>query len=593
MTSIPTKKLPATLPAFFWHFVKGNLATIALIQLCCLGWSIDMTVWPCVIQLLVDRITTFTGDRSLMWQALATPLWFGGILWVTLEISYRIGGILLAKTLPRIEAAVRKEMFNYVQHHSYTYFSNHLAGSLANKISDIVQGITNILKSSMTTFIPAAVAACISISLFMRLNPLFGLILLVWVIVHISACFFFCKGCDERSEAHSEAKSHLAGKIVDSLTNSINVKLFVRHRDEALLLAEGQKSELHKHTQTLWYVEKMKIVLGIITLLFPGIGLNWFMLYSWQQGDITAGEVVFIFNSQWNIVTMLWITGQQLPDLFKEIGKCKQALTIIQDAHDIKDSPQTQELQITQGQITFEKVTFNHTSSHTLFQDKTITIEAGQKIGLVGFSGSGKSTFAHLILRFFEPEKGRILIDGQDIAHVSQESLRKNIAMIPQEASLFHRTLIENIHYGRLDATLDEVLDASKRAYCHEFVERLAEGYQTYVGERGIKLSGGQRQRIALARAILKNAPIVILDEATSALDSVTEKYIQDAFKSFMEGRTTLVIAHRLSTLSDMDRILVFHQGRIIEDGTHEALLNKNGHYATMWAMQAEGFLPE
>jgi ATP-binding cassette, subfamily B, bacterial len=587
------KKLPSTLPAFFWHFAKPYLFILIVIQVLCLSWSLDQTLWPWVIELLVDALSNFTGDRTLMWSALTVPLWFGAILWIGTEIANRVAGILMAKIFPSLEASVRKEMFEYVQHHSYTYFSDHLAGSLSNKISDIVQAITNIAKSVMTTFLPVFLAAIISSLLFLKLSPLFASILLGWIIIHLSICYAFSKGCDNAANIHSEARSELSGRIVDSLSNNITVKLFSRHKDESKLLNETQKDEQHKHQHALWYFEKMKLVLGVVSFLIPGVALNWLMLYSWQQGQITTGEVVFIFNSSWNIMGMVWLAGHQLPDLFKEIGRSKQALTIIQDAHDITDLPTSKPLHVAKGEIIFDHVTFNHNSTQTLFQDKTIKIEAGQKIGLVGFSGSGKSTFANLILRFYEPEKGRILVDGNDIAEVTQESLRKNIAMIPQDASLFHRTLFENIQYGRMDATIDEVIDASKKAYCHEFIEKLPDGYDTFVGERGTKLSGGQRQRIALARAILKNAPILIFDEATSALDSVTEKYIQEAFKLLMQGRTTIVIAHRLSTLSDMDRILVFNSGRIIEDGTHYDLIDAGGHYATMWAMQAEGFLPE
>jgi ATP-binding cassette, subfamily B, bacterial len=231
--------------------------------------------------------------------------------------------------------------------------------------------------------------------------------------------------------------------------------------------------------------------------------------------------------------------------------------------------------------------------SHHSFKNKTITIAGGEKVGLVGFSGSGKSTFVNLILRLFEVESGSILIDKQNINEVTQASLRENIALIPQDVSLFHRSLLDNIRYGRIDATDEEVIAASKKATCHEFIAVLRDGYQSMVGERGVKLSGGQRQRIAIARAMLKNAPILILDEATSALDSVTEKYIQDALDQLMQEKTTIVIAHRLSTLNKMHRILVFNDGKIIEDGSHDMLMQQQGHYAKMWQMQAGGFLPD
>ncbi len=250
-------------------------------------------------------------------------------------------------------------------------------------------------------------------------------------------------------------------------------------------------------------------------------------------------------------------------------------------------------LVVTKGHIKFEQVTFYYKEDNSLFEQLDVEIQAGTKVGLVGASGSGKTTFVNLILRFFDVESGRILIDGQDIAQVTQDSLHEQIAMIPQDTSLFHRSLMENIRYGRLEATDQEVIEAAKRAHCHEFISSLPEGYHTLVGERGIKLSGGQRQRIAIARAMLKNAPILVLDEATSALDSVTEKYIQVALSSLMQGRTVIVIAHRLSTLAEMDRILVFDQGHIIEDGNHPTLLAKQGHYAKLWHMQAGGFLLE
>ncbi len=389
---------------------------------------------------------------------------------------------------------------------------------------------------------------------------------------------------------HAEARTELSGKIVDSLANSSNVRLFARNRFEYTYLSAFQHKEMKKQWQSLWFIEKMKIALGISTFLGAGIGLNWYMLYSWQQGFLSAGEVVFIFNTSWNMTMMVWLAGSGLPLLFKEIGVCRQALTVIQDPHDIADDPEAKSLQVTSGEIVFDRVVFRYGKHQNLFENKTIKIKAGQKVGLVGFSGSGKSSFVNLILRYYDIQGGRILIDGQDISKVTQNSLREQISMIPQEPSLFHRSLMENIRFGYLNATDEEVIEAAKKAHCHDFIMKMPDQYNSTAGERGIKISGGQRQRIAIARAILKNAPILILDEATSALDSVTEKEIQKGLEHLMHGHTALIIAHRLSTLAGMDRILVFNEGKIIEDGNHEELMRANGHYAYMWSMQAGDF---
>jgi ATP-binding cassette subfamily B protein len=588
-----TQPLPKTLFAFFWHFIKQHRWALLFIQIFSFAWSLDHTLWPYIIMLFVDAITNYVGDRSDIWQYLATPIWLGIGLWLTVEMSFRLSGILMAYIIPKMEASVRMSMFDYVQHHSYHYFSNHMAGTIANKIADMPHSMTRILQQIMQLFLPAILALIISTILFAKINLFFAVILVSWVIVHLIICFIYAGKCDKYSSIHSESRSLLSGKIVDSLTNNLNIRLFARHPFEYRYLSRFQQDEVNKHWQSLWYIEKMKIILGIACFLGACIALNWYMLYSWQQGQLTAGEVVFIFNTTWNITMMAWLAGLELPQVFKEIGICRQAITIIQDPHDILDDKNAKSLKMSHGEIAFEDVTFHYVKQANLFQNKNITIRAGEKVGLVGFSGSGKTTFVNLILRNFDIEKGKILIDGQDIAKVTQHSLREQIAIIPQDPTLFHRTLIENIRYGRLDATDEEVIEASKKAHCHEFVMKMAEKYQVLVGERGVKLSGGQRQRIAIARAILKNAPILILDEATSALDSVTEREIQESLRELMRGRTSIVIAHRLSTLAGMDRILVFKDGKIVEDGTHEELLWNKSHYAKMWDMQAGGFLPE
>lgn len=593
-TTMQSIQLPKTLPAFFFHFLKKEWKWLLFIQIFSFAWSLDHTLWPVIIMTLIDTITHYAGDKAGVWVALSKPIVMGICLWLIVEIFFRLSGILSARVIPKIEADTRMSMVDYVMHHSHVYFSNRLAGTIANKISDMPQSMTRILQQIMYLFLPVALALLISTILFAQINPYFALILVGWVTVHLGICLAFSRKCDNLSNIHAEARSVLSGKIVDVLTNNSNTRLFARNRFERQYLSHFQQDEARKHWESLWIIEKMKFALGIASFFGVGIAINWYMLYSWQQGHLTAGEVVFIFNTTWNITMMAWLAGLELPLLFKEIGVCRQALTIIQDPHDITDAPGAKPLKVRRGEIAFDHVTFSYPNRRqNLFEDKTIKLEAGEKVGLVGFSGSGKTTFVNLILRYYDIQGGKILIDGQDIAKVTQDSVREQISIIPQDPSLFHRSLMENIRYGRLDATDEEVIEASKKAHCHEFIMKMPEKYASLVGERGVKLSGGQRQRIAIARAILKNALILILDEATSALDSVTEREIQEGLELLMERHTTIVIAHRLSTLSGMNRILVFKEGKIVEDGTHQELLLAQGHYAHMWEMQAGGFLPD
>jgi ATP-binding cassette subfamily B protein len=293
-----------------------------------------------------------------------------------------------------------------------------------------------------------------------------------------------------------------------------------------------------------------------------------------------------------NVMMMIWYTSISIPTLYQSIGLSKQAFILLKHPQDIVDAPKAKDLKITSGAIEFKNVNFYY-DDFPLFQNLSVKIKGGEKIGLVGYSGAGKTSFINLILRFYPVTSGQIYIDGQDISNITLESLRKQVALIPQEPSLFHRSIKENILYGDVEAKESEIIEAAKLAHCHEFIQDSSEGYNTLLGERGTKLSGGERQRIAIARAILAKARILILDEATSALDSITENYIQESLSLLMENTTTLVIAHRLSTLASMDRILVFKEGEIIEQGSHEELLELGGYYKDMWETQAFGFTEE
>lgn len=336
----------------------------------------------------------------------------------------------------------------------------------------------------------------------------------------------------------------------------------------------------------------MFAVQGILFVVYQVICFIILVL-GFKDGMITVGDFALLLTLNISIIDMLWSLSRDIMQFSKLVGETRQGLEIALTPHEITDIPDAKPLVIKEGKVIFDKVKFQYKNTAPLFQNKSVIIKSGEKVGLVGYSGSGKTTFVNLILRMYDIKEGNIYIDDQNIKEVTQESLRGGIAVIPQDTSLFHRTLMENIRYGKPDATDEEVIKAAKKAYAHEFIEKLPLRYDSLVGERGIKLSGGQRQRIAIARAILKDAPILILDEATSQLDSVTEEYIQKSLWDLMQEKTTIVIAHRLSTLLHMDRIIVFDNGKIIEDGTHEQLLSRNGHYKTLWNSQIGGFLPE
>jgi ATP-binding cassette subfamily B protein len=401
-----------------------------------------------------------------------------------------------------------------------------------------------------------------------------------------------CGNAAKLSRIQSEARTYLQGKIVDSISNHLNVKLFTRQKHEEKRLFEISEDEREKFKSALLFVEVIKFVLGIMGIIWMVV-LFITTFNFWKNGVITIGEVVLVINSTLNLMAQIGVAAEEMTYLIREIGVCQQALKIFQDPIAVNDAPEAKSLEVKNGTIRFEDVTFKYRHNENIFHKQSLTIFGGQKIGLVGFSGSGKTTFASLILRLYEISGGKITIDDQDISQVTSESLREKISFIPQDPILFHRSVLENIRYGNIEASDEEVMEAAVKANCHEFIMNLEEGYDTIVGERGTKLSGGQRQRVAIARAILKDAPIVIMDEATSALDSATERQIRESLKYLMEGKTTIIIAHRLSTLLHVDRVLVFDKGEIVEDGSHEELLKKKGHYSLLWSLQHDGLLPD
>ena len=576
---------------FIWRFVRTQRWTFAIMLLLSLVWTFEMLFWPFFLRKIVDVLTLYDVDRLSAWPFLKILLMFGAGSFIFMEGGFRLRDFLQARAFPKLQADIRMTMFDHVQHHSPKYFNEHFSGSLANKIGDMVLTTTLILRTVLMLFIPACLSCILTLVIFSQMNAFLALIAGIWIATHFALCWIFTLKCAKYSHLHGESRSTLIGKVVDSLTNNFVVNLFFRFRFEKDHIAQFQMEEQKANYVGQVYAAKMFTSLSV-ALIVEIFTLIWFMIFYWLHGKISTGEVVQLFYTIWNLYMVVWVVADRAPEFFQSIGIAKQALSVMQDPQDILDPTHAVDLSIKRGEIIFEDVSFCY-GEKKIFQNKNLQISAGEKVGLVGYSGAGKSTFVNLILRFFSLEKGRILIDGQDIASVTLESLRGKIALIPQDPILFHRSLEDNIRYGRVEASQQEVIAASKLAHCDEFIKKCSNGYSSLVGERGTKLSGGEKQRIAIARAMLLKAPILILDEATSALDSVTERYIQDSLEELMANRTTIVVAHRLSTLSKMDRILVFDHGKIIEQGSHLELLNKKGHYAHMWQMQAGGFLPD
>lgn len=583
--------LPTSTFRFISFFAKKQWGKFAVIMLSFVIWSASDAVFPYLLKIIVNTVQSYQGDRAGIFSALSGILLLLGLFWGSAEVCMRLQGILQIYTFPRFRANIREAVFNYVTSHSHDYFSSHFAGNIAKKLADLSTSCQTIMEIVCFNFVTAGTGALIVLVLMWLTNPYFAIILIVWMCCHFGLIFLFLRHGNQLSEVHSDATSTLSGKIVDVLTNMLNVRLFSRRHYEKAYLKHFQEDEIDKAKKAMWSVEIMRLGLGLNGLLLV-FGMIFALLYGWVHHFVTLGDFTQILMQSFWLLGWMWFISFQMTTFARETGTIQNALHLIKKEHDITDQKDALPIVIKKGEICFEQVSFAYHKKISVFNHLKLRIRSGEKIGLVGFSGSGKSTFVNLILRFYDVQSGKILIDDQDIAHVTQDSLRDQIAMIPQDPALFHRTLRENIRYGRLEATDDDVIRAAKAAHCHEFIEKLDGQYEALVGERGVKLSGGQRQRVAIARAILKNAPILILDEATSSLDSVTEKLIQDSLHQLMKGRTTIVVAHRLSTLADMDRILVFNKGEIIEEGTKESLLTANGHFAMLWNMQTDGFLP-
>ncbi|RUM94838.1 MAG: ABC transporter ATP-binding protein [Thiothrix sp.] len=577
---------------FALHFYSKMRLPLVAIFLFEMAEALCLIMLPYAIKEIIDAVTLANKTGVDAFDTAYNALLLFGLLNLGIVLFSRASGAVLVMTGPRLRAIIKKSLFSYLQHHSHRYFISHFAGSLANRIAEVSQGCMHALWTIAFDFYPLIIKSIAALIILFSASEKLTLVLSIWLTIYIYVSFVLAKRCRVYAQDFARARSEVTGKVVDSVTNMMNAKMFARRQYEEDYLTDYLNHEVDHAMRTYWYMEKLRWFQfsAAFALMVSMVG---YAIKIWSDGDMTVGEFSMVASLAIMLIEAARGLSRTFLEFFEYVGNISDGVSVFIQPHEIVDQPHAKALKVSKGTIKFEDIVFTYPGGLKIFEHLDTTLKSHQQVGLVGFSGSGKSTFVNLILRLFEPENGVISIDGQNIQKMTQDSLRENISMIPQDPMLFHRSLMENIRYGKLEASDKEVINAAKKAYAHEFIMQTEDKYESLVGERGIKLSGGQRQRISIARAILKDAPILILDEATSALDSVTEKKIQQGLDFLMKNKTVIVIAHRLSTISHMDRILVFDEGAIIEDGSHAELLKKNGHYAHLWNMQAGGFMPD
>jgi len=585
------QNLSQNLSIFIWHFLKHYKWKICGIYLAVFIASFLAIIDPYLLKILIDKITSYKDNFRFFddGKHLIMVVFLFIIFNICSNLIWRIVNYLSIKIFPEVRLRVFSETFSHVSAHSHQYFQDNLAGDLVNKISNIGEGIESIflpMISIANIFFTVLIAVCISYTI----NIYFSLALIIWAMFFIIISISLSRDIIHYSKDLAQIKSILSGKYVDSLMNIFNVSIFARQAFERSYLEKTSYEVMTKDIALRWKLLKLWTIQGILCALILAI-MIFILIFLRSKGDVTIGDFVFIISMTITIIHHIFEIAELISRILEKIGVCNQAISVVCIPHTIVDTASAVPLQIKKAEIVFKNVNFGYKQNKIFLKNFNIIIPSTQKVGLVGCSGSGKTTFVNLLIRLFDIQEGEIKIDQQNIKHVTQSSLRENIAFIPQNPILFHRSFMENIRYGKLNATDEEVVEAAKKAHAHEFILASHQGYDSLIGENGIKISGGQRQRLAIARAILKNAPILILDEATSSLDSVTEIFIQESLKELMQNKTVIIIAHRLSTLLTTDRILVFDQGKIVEDGTHNTLLTQRKLYFTLWSAQVGGFL--
>jgi ATP-binding cassette subfamily B multidrug efflux pump len=604
----PTAGTPAPPPnaglvRFYWFYIRQ--VTGLTVSLFVFGGLIAIldTMIPAFIGRVVSLVSSHTPQTLFRDQGL-TLLGMAGVLLVLRPLAFVAHNVLVNQIVnPGLSNMIRWQNHWHVVRQSWTFFQNDFAGRIANRVLQTGPALRESLVMAFDAAWYILVYGSSALVLLGRLDWRLMVPMLVWFAVYAAMLRYFVPRLRDRSRHVSEMRSTLTGRVVDSYTNILTVKLFARAADEDAFVRDA----IDDHTSAFRDQTRMTtaytstLVLMNATLI---VSMAAVALWQWSVGHIAIGAVATAIPMAWQLNNIAGWVARSVTSIFENIGTVQDGMRSIDVPRQMPDPADAVELHVTGGEIRIENLHFDYgrvrdtvTKYPAVLHGIDLTIAPGERVGLIGPSGAGKSTLVNLLLHFYDPAAGRILIDGQDIAGVTQESLRRHIAMVTQDTSLLHRSIQENIRYGQPQATEAQIIAAAKQAQAHEFILGLEDwhgrrGYDAHVGERGVKLSGGQRQRVALARVILKDAPILILDEATSALDSEVEAAIQEQLDTLMEGRTVIAIAHRLSTIARMDRLIVLDAGRIVEAGSHLELLQRNGVYARLWRRQSGGFDP-
>ena len=596
----PTRSAPVTQPPqglmrFYWHFARqAKSLFLALFAAGLCVAMLDASV-PWFIGRLVRALTTTPRDLFLAQQgrflvAAAVVVLVGRPLAIAVQNLVSNTGIVV-----NVTNMVRWQSHRHVVRQSWPFFQNDFAGRIASRVMETGPAVRQSAVSGITAIWGITVYGVTALTLLGAVDAWLMLPIAAWFVSYGILLRIVVPRLRDRSKRTSEARSLVVGRIVDSYTNIVTLKLFARLTHEDAYVRDVVDAHTGAFRRQMRMLSALFMSLQALNALMLA-GETTLAVWLWQRGRVDVGIVAMAIPLTWQIASAAGWVAVQVTDIFENVGTIQEGMMTIAQPIALADRPGSVDLAMARGEIRFDNVGFGYGREDGLIKGLTLRIRPGEKIGLVGRSGAGKTTLVNLLLRFHDVEDGRILIDGQDIAGVTQESLRANVSVVTQDTSLLHRSIRDNIAYGRPDASAEEIIAAARRAHAHDFIQGLVDwqgrrGYDAQVGERGVKLSGGQRQRVAIARVILKDAPILILDEATSALDSEVEAAIQDSLEGLMRGKTVIAIAHRLSTIARMDRLLVMDRGRLIETGSHAELLRRGGVYADLWQRQSGGFI--